>query len=256
MAKEVQPIIIKKKKHGGHGHHGGAWKLAYADLVTAMMAFFLVMWIIGLDPQTKVGIAAYFNDPGAAVKSFASSRNVMQMDGRPPPPPEKVEENDLTTKYLDLKWAKVLNSLVQDKIKNDGPFKGRQHNVVSTITDKGLQIELSEDSRGVFFARANNELTDVGKSMVKSLTAALLTSRRPVRITGYTDTTPGASGGMAKMDIGFARARAVDQAMVASGYPAELCRQISSRGDTQAAKGNGSSLDNNRVVILVPFEPE
>src|SRR5436309_9877817 len=60
-----QPIIIiKKAGHGKHGHHGGAWKVAYADFVTAMMAFFLVMWIVGLDKPTRQAIAAYFNNPG------------------------------------------------------------------------------------------------------------------------------------------------------------------------------------------------
>src|SRR5690348_11964599 len=56
-------IVIKKIKKGGHGHHGGAWKVAYADFVTAMMAFFLVMWIIGMSQQQKEGIQRYFNDP-------------------------------------------------------------------------------------------------------------------------------------------------------------------------------------------------
>src|SRR5262245_21478900 len=60
-----QTIIIKKGGHGKHGHHGGAWKVAYADFVTAMMAFFLVMWIIGLSPNVKKSIAQYFRDPGA-----------------------------------------------------------------------------------------------------------------------------------------------------------------------------------------------
>ncbi len=63
MAEEQAPIIIKKIKKGGHGHHGGAWKVAYADFVTAMMAFFLVMWIVGMSQEQKEGIQKYFNDP-------------------------------------------------------------------------------------------------------------------------------------------------------------------------------------------------
>ncbi len=64
MAEEPQaPIIVKKIKKGGHGHHGGAWKVAYADFVTAMMAFFLVMWIVGMSQEDKEGVQKYFNDP-------------------------------------------------------------------------------------------------------------------------------------------------------------------------------------------------
>ena len=62
--KEI-PVKIVKKKHGGHGHHGGAWKVAYADFVTAMMALFIVLWIVGQSKQTKEYIANYFKDPGA-----------------------------------------------------------------------------------------------------------------------------------------------------------------------------------------------
>src|SRR5512143_1834846 len=61
---ELQPIIIKRKKHGGHGHHGGAWKVAFADFMTAMMAFFLVMWLVGQKDEVKQAVAGYFRDPG------------------------------------------------------------------------------------------------------------------------------------------------------------------------------------------------
>ncbi len=67
-----QPIIIKKKKHAAHGHHGGAWKVAYADFVTAMMAFFLVMWIVGLSQSSKKSMAQYFKEPG--VFSFKTGK--------------------------------------------------------------------------------------------------------------------------------------------------------------------------------------
>jgi flagellar motor protein MotB len=76
MAKEGGgEIRIVKKKGGGHGHHGGAWKVAYADFVTAMMAFFLVMWLIGLDAKTRAAIAAYFRDPVGFMEARAQKRS-------------------------------------------------------------------------------------------------------------------------------------------------------------------------------------
>ena len=87
-----QPIIIKKKKGGGHGHHGGAWKIAYADFVTAMMAFFLVLWIVGLDVKTRNGLAEYFANPGAFKIDYRSSPYIMKTDGRPPVMNDKVEQ--------------------------------------------------------------------------------------------------------------------------------------------------------------------
>ena len=87
MAKEGGgEIRIVKKKGGGHGHHGGAWKVAYADFVTAMMAFFLVMWLIGLDAKTRAAIAAYFRDPVGFMQALrAKSEAVFTINDAMPP---------------------------------------------------------------------------------------------------------------------------------------------------------------------------
>ena len=77
MADKDQPIIIKKVVKGGHGHHGGAWKVAYADFVTAMMALFIVLWILGQDDSVKANIAHYFNDP----IGFAEGKGPSVIDG-------------------------------------------------------------------------------------------------------------------------------------------------------------------------------
>ncbi|MGK5087218.1 flagellar motor protein MotB [Bdellovibrionota bacterium FG-2] len=84
MAKEAAVIIIKKKKKGGHaaGHHGGAWKVAYADFVTAMMAFFLVMWAMGFDEQTKASIVNYFNNPSSPWTPQLSEKDSLPMGDR------------------------------------------------------------------------------------------------------------------------------------------------------------------------------
>src|ERR1700678_2916756 len=81
-------IIVKKKVHGGHGHHGGSWKVAYADFVTAMMAFFMVMWIMGLSDQTRTQISGYFNDP-FGFKNNVSKSKVMISPKDPPPTARK-----------------------------------------------------------------------------------------------------------------------------------------------------------------------
>jgi hypothetical protein len=77
--KKVQPIIIKRKKVSGHGHHGGAWKVAFADFMTAMMAFFLVLWLMGSDDETKAAVANYFNNPTSALRPDLVSKETMPL---------------------------------------------------------------------------------------------------------------------------------------------------------------------------------
>jgi chemotaxis protein MotB len=256
MASEPQPIIIKKKKKHGHGHHGGAWKLAYADLVTAMMAFFLVMWIIGLDVNTKQGIASYFNNPGAFKVNFAVSRNVFKLDGRPPPAPDQSDENDITTKYIDLQWARLLQTLLEDRKQTDPVFKDHARHVAVTITDKGLQIELIEDANGVFFKPGSAELTDRAKGMIRVITNVIGTTPRPLRIIGHVDRGQQKPGAPGKMEFGLNRARAVYNALIANGYRSGLCRQVSSRSDLNPSVQDPANIANSRVTILLPFEPE
>ena len=254
---DIQPIIIKKKKGHGHGHHGGAWKLAYADLVTAMMAFFLVMWIIGLDVNTKQGIAAYFNNPGAFKVSFASSRNVLKMDGKPPPAPDFEDENDISLKYIDLQAAKTLQLLLQDQVNRDVAFKDRQHNVAFGLSDKGLQIDLIDDARRVYFQPESDMLNPTVRPLVLSLGQVLAKSKKPIRIIGHVDGGKPGSDPSAKMALGLGRARAIYQALAEGGMPPPLCRQVSSRSDHNPKAGSErTSVANNRVTILIPYEAE
>src|SRR5450432_3666128 len=76
-------IIVKKKVHGGHAHHGGSWKVAYADFVTAMMAFFMVMWILGMDPELKKAIEGYFSNPIGYKKGYSAGRSPLSSGASP-----------------------------------------------------------------------------------------------------------------------------------------------------------------------------
>ena len=255
MADAQPPIIIKKKKHG-HGHHGGAWKLAYADLVTAMMAFFLVMWIIGLDVNTKQGIANYFNNPGAFKASFAASRNVLQMDGKPPPQPEEAVENDLTVKYIDFQWARALQLLLEERRRTDPAFKDHTNAVRVAITDQGLRIDLIENQNGVFFMPGTAVRTEAGMAMLRAIVDVLSTVRRAMTITGHIDKGPSQVGAPRKMDLGLNRAQAVYDGLVEGGYSASLCRQITSKADFVPSMDNPLHVGNNRVVLLLPYAPK
>ena len=118
-----QPIIIKKVVKGGGGHHGGAWKVAYADFVTAMMAFFIVMWIIASSEQTKQMVAAYFQDPGAF--SFVTGKmtipidlDLKKMKGREEEDGEGKGKNS-ADQILNSEYYKAIKEAIREKAIND-----------------------------------------------------------------------------------------------------------------------------------------
>ena len=153
---DVQPIIIRRKKAGHGGHHGGSWKVAFADFMTSMMAFFLVMWLVGQKQEVKEAVAGYFRDPG---KFFHEGRSgVLQgtqsalpandptigLHNAPsskeslPSPNEKQE--------LSLAAKNILNELEKQEV-----FQRLKKNVTIQLTSEGLRIILNESADGAAF---------------------------------------------------------------------------------------------------------
>src|SRR5512138_3049649 len=131
MAERV--IVIKKK--GGHGgHHGGAWKVAYADFVTAMMALFIVLWLMNSSKQIQVAVGGYFKDPTGTAKMVGSD---MQGSG----------ENFLVSKENMARLKEELQKTIR-KVSN---FEKLNKQIEMTVTAEGLRIELMESERGTFF---------------------------------------------------------------------------------------------------------
>src|SRR6202140_1451360 len=130
-----QKIIVIKKKSGGHGgHHGGAWKVAYADFVTAMMALFIVLWLMNADPEVKKAVAMYFNDPTGAGKLTGT--------------PAVGLGNAIELPKQDM--AKVAEKIRQALMSTPN-LRQLQSHVEITVTSDGLRIELLETEAGMFF---------------------------------------------------------------------------------------------------------
>ncbi len=149
-ADKARPIIIIKKKGGHGGHHGGAWKVAYADFVTAMMAFFMVMWLLNSTTKpVQEAIAGYFRDP-----SGIGSKAGTSMAGR---------GEDLTVTRDDMP---KLKTQLNDAMQKMPDFEKLQQNIEMTITGEGLRIELSESASGTFFDSGSPKLNKDGHEMV------------------------------------------------------------------------------------------
>src|SRR5581483_11347067 len=177
------PVVIVKKKRGHHGAHGGAWKVAYADFVTAMMAFFLVMWLVGQSKAVRAGVAGYFRNPGA----FASQQgNGVLTGGRhlsdepPEAPPAAQTAADRTA--LEQSAAHI-----RERLNAIPELRALRDQVELTVTDEGLRIDLVE--------RANSSFFDTGSAVMHPETECLLaliarelgTLPNDVVVEGHTD---------------------------------------------------------------------
>jgi len=269
-----QPIIIKKKKVSGHGHHGGAWKIAYADMVTAMMAFFLVMWICGMDVKTRLGIADYFSNPSSASGpnkpsswffitaggvprltqgnleqskdkgGEPESQGVMRMD-----PPDK----DNFDEEIAQLYAKALATVVE----RDPEFAALKDSIVIEVTAEGLRVELLEGEEPRFFLSGSSAFTRPGRRVVESLGTMLGRSTHHLIFEGHTTPAPRVLGRSTKWDIGADRALAVRGVFQESGLSVDKVKRVKSDGDT-APRFSYRPEDprNLRVAIVIPFSKQ
>ena len=179
-----QPIIIKKvKKKGGHGHHGGAWKLAYADFVTAMMAFFLLMWLLGsVDEKTKKGISEYFQDPYRATK--VDKGLVPSIDEKNPTELDKQAEKEAQAQLENLRIK------IERIIKMNDKLDKMRDQVKLTITPEGLRIQIVDDKKTPMFKSGSAEAAPHIREILKELAPVINQLPNKITINGHTDSKP------------------------------------------------------------------
>src|SRR4051794_23003500 len=166
----VQPIIVIKKKGGHGGHHGGAWKVAYADFVTAMMALFIVLWLMHASPEVQKAVGGYFQDP----KGMASKTGTNLAGAG-------------AGVSLDEKNISKLKEKLEQAIHQSADFEKLKDNVQITITGEGLRIELVESEKGLFFASGQPAPTQTGKDLLLKLAQELGKINGPIALEGHTD---------------------------------------------------------------------
>src|SRR6202795_267797 len=168
------PIIIIKKKGGHVGHHGGAWKVAYADFVTAMMALFIVLWLMNSSQKIQVAVSGYFKDPNGTATKVGSS---MTGSG----------QNLPLTKKEDMAQLK---EQLQKSIQSMNDLDKLNKNIEITVTAEGLRIELLESAKGTFFDSGSATLNKTGQEMVALLAVELAKVPNHLSIEGHTDAKP------------------------------------------------------------------
>lgn len=186
-SEEPRPRIIVKKGHGG-GHHGGAWKVAYADFVTTMMALFIVLWIVGQSDAVKQAVASYFKHPGVFKESPVSSplpagSGLLPGDRQEPAASAKEQDDSAQDERALQEAATQIRRLIAE----GGAFVQLRDQVEITVTPEGLRIELIEKEGSPFFQVGSAVPIPQLKALLENLEKILVTLPNHITIEGHTD---------------------------------------------------------------------
>ncbi len=238
IMEKTRPIIILKKKGGHSGHHGGAWKVAYADFVTAMMALFIVLWLLNSSKQIQEAVGGYFKDPNGNSKKVGSN---MQGTG----------ENFVLTRDNMPK----LKEQLQVAMKQMTDFEKLKSHIEMTVTAEGLRIELSESASGTFFDSGSTKLKPDGAELLVTLAQELGNLPNKLSIEGHTDSQPYApSATYGNWELSSDRANAARRVMQANGIRSDQITQVRGFADQRLRKPE-APLDpaNRRISVIVQY---
>jgi chemotaxis protein MotB len=228
------PIIIKKKVSHGE-HHGGAWKVAYADFVTAMMALFIVLWLMNSSRQIQKAVGGYFKDPTGTAKMVGSD---MTGSG----------ENFIVKKDK----MKELMKELQKAIREVPNFEKLRNHIDMTVTNEGLRIELTESAAGTFFDSGSTTISADGKDILKALAEELGKLPNHIAMEGHTDSKPYPPGATyTNWELSADRANAARRLVQADGIRADQITQVRGFADQRLRKPEDPQDPSNRRISLI-----
>lgn len=248
--KAVAEIRIIKRGKAHAGHHGGAWKVAYADFVTAMMAFFLVMWIVGLSTDIKQAIAGYFKDPAGfmqAVKSGNAAFKTLGMDPKgadenPPQPNDEQERNRLAQ----------AKKMIEKIIEGSPEFKDLKGFIDIKMVNEGLKIELLDAKQSLFFDSGSANVKPATRHLLSRMAGELGNLPNKVIIEGHTDSRPLNRGSYTNWELSADRANAARHIMEGTGLKQGQIDQVRGYAATHPRDPkNPAHFSNRRVSIIV-----
>lgn len=269
-----KPIVIKRIKKVTGGHHGGAWKIAYADFVTAMMAFFLLMWLLGSTTQgDKEGIAEYFKTPlkvalqGGSGSGDSSSilkgggEDLTRQTGQ-----RKRADFDNIKQPVDLKTAlalqerielqqlKKLKKKIEYSIENNPALKNYKAQLLLDITSEGLRIQIIDEKNRPMFAIGKAELQPYTREILREIGKTLNDVSNKVSLSGHTDATPypGGEKSYSNWELSADRANASRRELIAGGmHPEKVLRVVGLSSAVLFDKNDPYSPFNRRISIIV-----
>ena len=250
-------IVIKKVKKGHGGHHGGSWKVAYADFVTAMMAFFMVMWILGMDSDVRKAIEGYFTNPVGLHQGYSSGVSPIA-SGSSPSVVKTPNPLRLITRSFEEQKYRELAGRIEARLRNADGLGDIAAQVEIVVTKDGLRIELIEGGDGeMFFALGRAELKPAAARALEAIAIELKETQTPLVVEGHTDAAPFGRRGYSNWELSADRANSARQAMESAGLGAHRIKEIRGYADrTPRNPNNPLDAANRRISILLPFSSE
>jgi len=244
---QIIHIVRRKKVH--KGHHGGAWKVAFADFMTAMMALFLVLWLITQSSEVRVAIAGYFQDPLGRDKEFGMS--VIPGQGQAMVP----TKTNIQVQPADGRRDRLLqlSQQVKSALEQDASLQGLEGHVAIDITPDGLRISLLEDSTDVFFASGSPKPFPPAERLISAIGGVLASAAYPVIVEGHTDAHPFPKDGpYGNWELSADRANAARRLLRIGGMPDGLILGVRGLADRDPRiPKDPFAPQNRRISILV-----
>lgn len=278
-----QPIIVKRVKKSAAGHHGGAWKIAFADFATAMMAFFLVMWLMSsATPEQKKAISGYFQDPIGFTES--ASPYVIDLGGTPTPAPDRTlnpelkdapdaqeqsvdssSNEEVQTRQVDPTQAQNLAEQVererlelllqelQNKVEENPELQKFKDQILFEITQDGLRIQIMDAANRPMFDLGSARLQPYFEDILLIMAETIKAVPNKISVSGHTDAKPFAGNGeFGNWELSANRANAARRALVAGGYPdGHVARVVGYASSALFDRNDPLNPVNRRIDITV-----
>lgn len=254
---EPRVRIIRKKGHGG-GHHGGAWKVAYADFVTTMMALFIVLWIVGQNETVKQGIAAYFKNPGIFKEGTAPAvlpdglgiLPGQRAEAATPPPKSEADEADIIREEKKLQEAAGrIKEMIEKK---GGAFESLKEQIRIEVTPEGLRIELLERDNSPLFRVGSATPIHPLKPLLDGLQQILGTLSNHITVEGHTDSRQYSDRwNYSNWELSADRANSARRIMETAGLPAGRIDRVVGHADRILLVPEDPLHPNNRRITLL-----
>lgn len=234
-SKPGAPIIIIRKQAAHHDdEHGGAWKVAYADFVTAMMALFIVLWLLSASEKVQKAVGGYFLDPSGKGRQTGTTN-----------------AGSGETLTLNRDNLKDLKEKLEQVLRQIPAFQHMEKQIRITLTTEGLRVDLIETERGLFFATGNPKPSEAGIELLKVLAAELVKLPNKIAIEGHTDSRPYGRSDYSNWELSADRANAARRVLAEFGMDEDRISQVRGFADQRLLKKDDPTSPSNRRISII-----